>query len=105
MRPGHQPEQLEVRGSLLGVFEQAEYPEKTVQLESGDKIVLYSDGAEPFIGTVDDKYDFDYFDEFLDLTRLPVIDMMDSFTGLTKTKEIDPGSFDDITMVGMEITD
>ena len=105
IRPEHQPEQLEVRGSLLGVFEQSEYPEETVQLESGDKIVLYSDGAEPFIGTVDDKYGFDYFDEFLDLTQLPVVDMMDSFTGLTKTKEIDPGSFDDITMVSMEITD
>ncbi len=105
IRPGCRPEQLETRGSLLGVFEQAEFPEKTVQLESGDKLVLYSDGAEPFIGTTDDKYDFDYFDEFMDITRLPVVDMMDSFTALTKAKKIDPGSFDDITMVGMEVID
>jgi serine phosphatase RsbU (regulator of sigma subunit) len=105
MKPGQRPEQLEIRGSLLGVFEQSEYPERTVQLESGDKIVLYSDGAEPFMGTADDKYDFDYFDEFMDITHLPAVEMMDSFTALTKAKEIDPGSFDDITMVSMEVTD
>ena len=29
--------------------------------------------------------------------------MLDHFVTLTKTKEIDPGSFDDITMVGMQI--
>ncbi len=103
LKPGQSPQQLEIRGSLLGVFEQAEYFEETVQLDPGDKLIIYSDGAEPFLGETNELQVFDFDDEFLSLTHLPVVDMLDSFTGLTKTKEIDPGSFDDITMVGLEV--
>jgi len=103
VRPGQPIMQLEARGSLLGVFEQAEYPEECIQLEPGDKLVLYSDGAEPFIGNFFDKEGFVFFDEFKALIDAPIVDMLDRFVTLTKTKKIDPGSFDDITMVGMQI--
>ncbi len=102
-RPGRPLQQLEIRGSLLGVFEQAEYPEQTVQLEPGDKIILYSDGAEPFIGNLDDSQAFTYYEDFLALIEQPVVEMLDNFAALTKRKKIDPGSFDDITMVGLEV--
>ena len=58
IRPGQDPIQLEARGSLLGVFEQAEYPEECVQLEPGDKLIIYSDGAEPFVGNFFDQKGF-----------------------------------------------
>lgn len=103
IRPGQKPMQLEARGSLLGVFEQAEYPEECVQLEPNDKLIIYSDGAEPFIGNFFDEKGFVFFDEFQAIIDKPVVDMLDHFVTLTKTKEIDPGSFDDITMVGMQI--
>jgi len=103
IRPGQEPMQLEARGSLLGVFEQATYPQESVQLEPGDKLVIYSDGAEPFIGNVVDEKGFVLFDEFKDIVEAPVVDMLDRFVTLTKTKEIDPGAFDDVTMIGMEI--
>jgi len=103
VKPGQDPQQLEIRGSLLGVFEEAEYLEETIQLEPGDKIILYSDGAEPFIGDFDDQCGFIFFDEFKDLIHTPVVQMMDEFQDLTKTKKIDPGSFDDITMVSLEV--
>jgi len=103
LRPGQPTMQLEARGSLLGVFEQAEYPEECVQLEPGDKLIIYSDGAEPFIGNFFDEKGFVFFDEFNAILDAPVVDMLDRFVTLTKTKEIDPGSFDDITMVGMQI--
>lgn len=45
IRPGEAPMQLEVRGSLLGVFDNAEYMQQTIQLEPGDKLILYSDAA------------------------------------------------------------
>ncbi|MCP4452298.1 MAG: serine/threonine-protein phosphatase [Planctomycetes bacterium] len=105
IRPGQPTMQLEARGSLLGVFEQAEYPEECVQLEPGDKLVIYSDGAEPFIGNFFDEKGFVFFDEFKAILDAPVVDMLDRFVTLTKTKEIDPGSFDDITLIGMEIKD
>ena len=103
IRPGQPTVQLEARGSLLGVFEQAQYPEECVQLEPGDKLVIYSDGAEPFIGNFFDEKGFVFFDEFKAILDAPVVDMLDRFVTLTKTKEIDPGSFDDITLIGLEI--
>lgn len=105
IRPGQDPVQLEARGSLLGVFENATYPEETVQLEPGDKLVIFSDGAEPFIGNVFDEKGFVLSDEFNDIVDAPVVDMLDRFVTVTKTKEIDPGAFDDITMIGMEVKD
>ena len=44
-----------------------------------------------------------FFDDFNAILDAPFVDMLDRFVTLTKTQEIDPGSFDDITMVGMQI--
>jgi hypothetical protein len=96
--------QLEIRGSLLGIFEQAEYVEQSVQLQPGDKLILYSDGAEPFIGAFDDKHGFEFIQTFLDATRLPITELLDRFNPLTQEREIDPAEIDDITLIGLEIT-
>jgi sigma-B regulation protein RsbU (phosphoserine phosphatase) len=40
-----EPRLLEVRGSLLGVFE-TDFPELSVRLRPGDKLVIYSDGID-----------------------------------------------------------
>jgi hypothetical protein len=58
VRPREEPLQLEIRGSLLGVFEQSEYGQQTIQLQRGDKFLLYSDGADPFIGGIEDQAGF-----------------------------------------------
>jgi len=104
VRPGSSPVQLEARGSLLGVFEQAEYIENRLPLEEGDKVLLYSDGAEPFIGRFDDRQGFLFRPSFLDLLHLPITEMVDRFTELTKKPPDDePQTVDDITVVGLEI--
>jgi len=103
LRPGRDPVRLEVRGSLLGVFEQAEYLEETVALEKGDKVILYSDGAEPLIGRFDDQKGFVFTAEFLDLSALPVVEMVDRFTELTKAAKSNPSGVDDITVVGLQV--
>lgn len=103
IRPGEAPEQLEIKGSLLGVFSQSEYVQQTIQLQIGDKFMLYSDGAEPFIGSVDDETGFHFSEEFSSLMDLPIVEMRDKFRELTQTQEIDPAEFDDITTVGFEI--
>jgi len=102
-RSSRDPVQLEVRGSLLGVFEQAEYLEGTVALESGDKVILYSDGAEPFIGRFDDQAGFVFHPQFLDLATLSIVEMVDRFAELTKAQKGNPGTVDDITVVGLQV--
>ena len=103
IRPGQAPKQLQVRGSLLGVFEQAEYTQETVQLQPGDKLLVYSDGAEPFIGHFDDKSGFSFSEEFLEIKDLPIVDMMDKLNTIAHNQKISPSEIDDITIVGFEI--
>ncbi len=103
IRKGQMPEQLEVRGPLLGVFQQSEYVEETLQLQPGDKIILYSDGAEPFIGNVNEESHFVFHKQFCQLTQLTITNMLDRFTMLTKNVKINPASVDDITMIGLEV--
>jgi serine phosphatase RsbU (regulator of sigma subunit) len=103
IRNGQEPKQLEVRGSLLGVFKEAEYSEDKVQLQPGDKILLYSDGAEPFIGSYDDLTGFHFMKEFIELKDLQIIEMMDRFNMIAQSQNIDPSEVDDITTLGLEI--
>ena len=103
IRGGQQLEQLEIRGSLLGVFEQAEYTQQTVQLQPGDKLLLYSDGAEPFIGKFDDKTGFGFSEQFYEIKDLSVVEMMDRLNTIAHNQKIEPSEIDDITMVALEI--
>jgi len=103
LRRGQEPKQLEVRGSLLGVFKEAEYSEDKIQLQPNDKILLYSDGAEPFIGNYDDLTGFHFMKEFLELKDLQIVEMMDRFNMMAQNQNIDPSEVDDITTLGLEI--
>lgn len=103
IRLGKPPIQLESRGSLLGIFEQADYTQETVQLQPGDKLLLYSDGAEPFIGSFNDQGQFNFYEEFCKITDLPIVEVMDSFNALMKNREIASAEIDDITLLGLEI--
>jgi len=105
IRPGQKPEQLEIRGPLLGVFEQAEYIQQTIQLHSGDKMLLYSDGAEPFIGSFDSLSGFHFNEEFCEPSFLerPIVEMMDRINTLAQNRQINPSEVDDITVIGLEV--
>jgi len=103
IRPGQKPEQLQIRGSLLGIFEQAEYIQGTVQLQPGDKLLLYSDGAESYIGRFDDQGGFGFNKEFCNIKDSPIIDMIDSLNAVLQNQTIEPPEVDDITVIGLEI--
>ncbi len=104
IRGDEPPTQLEIRGSLLGIFEQTTYKQQSIKLRSGDKLILYSDGADPFVGAFDDKKGFVYTDEFMDLSKLGINDMFEGFNDLAKQHQTDPSDIDDITIVGLEIS-
>jgi serine phosphatase RsbU (regulator of sigma subunit) len=40
-------ETLEAAGSLLGVFPEAQFAQQSIQLSPGDRLIVYTDGAEP----------------------------------------------------------
>ena len=103
IRPGKEPEQLQIRGSLLGIFEQAEYVQGTVQLQPGDKLLLYSDGAESFIGRFDDQVRFGFDEEFCSIKDLPLTEMIDSINAAIQNQTIEPSEMDDITLIGLEV--
>ncbi|MFH1718750.1 MAG: SpoIIE family protein phosphatase, partial [Planctomycetota bacterium] len=103
IRPGEQPKQLEVRGSLLGIFEQAEYMDSTVQLQPGDKLLLYSDGIEPFVGNFMDKGGFLFTEEFCKITDLPIAEIAASCNAYMQNQQLQSSEVDDVTVVGLEI--
>ena len=103
LRKGQPPRQLEARGSLLGVFENAEFVQQTVQLEKGDRLLLYSDGAESLIGRLHDKEGFQYTDEFLALTDSPITEIVDRLTEMATHREPNPAEIDDLTIVGLQL--
>lgn len=103
IRPGKEPQQLESRGSLMGVFEQAEYQEHTIQLQPGDKILIYSDGAESCVGSFNDQSGFCFTKHFQNIRNVPILEMMDGFNSFIQEKEFSQAEIDDITMLGLEI--
>jgi len=102
IKPNQEPQQLQTKGSLLGIFGQAEYIEQTIQLERGDKFLVYSDGAEHIIGNTE-AADFECSPDLIEIKDLPIIDMFDRFNMLAQTKQTDDVEVDDITIVGLQI--
>ena len=103
IRPGQEPEQLQIRGSLLGIFEQAEYIQGTAQLQPGDKLLLFSDGAEPYIGRFNDQGGFGFNREFFNIKDLPITEMIDSLNAVLQNQAIERTEVDDVTVIGLEI--
>lgn len=103
LRRGQPPRPLETRGSLLGVFESAEFTQGTTQLQAGDRLLLYSDGAEPLIGQLADENGFQFTEPFLALQDAPITEIIDRLTEIAKARDIHPAEVDDFTLVGLQI--
>jgi len=97
--------QLQSRGALLGVFENAEFDEITVQLEPGKKIILYSDGADPLIEKPcdEDNFVFQPSDEFVQMANKDAKTLAGDFEKYAAMKKDSIEETDDISMVTLEI--
>ena len=100
---GRPPQQLQTRGSLLGIFDNAEFIQHTVQLEAGDRLLIYSDGAESLIGRNTGSDEFQFTDELLAVKDNSITEIVDRLTDLAKNRRIDPAEVDDLTLLGLEI--
>jgi sigma-B regulation protein RsbU (phosphoserine phosphatase) len=103
IRSGCQPEQLQEQGSLVGVFGNVKFVQQTVKLNKGDKLLLYSDGAERFIGRFNDEGNFIFSDEFIGIKDLNINEINDRLSSCAQNRYVSPDDLDDITIVGLEI--
>jgi sigma-B regulation protein RsbU (phosphoserine phosphatase) len=104
IRKGAEPVQLESKGGLLGVFEETEFDQQTIQLEQGDKVFVFSDGCESLVGESDDDGRFGFCADFSSIVSLPVDKMMTAFGKIVHKRTTKPAEVDDVTAVGFEIT-
>lgn len=102
MNKNNQLVQLQTRGSLLGVFENAQFEQSSVQLSTGDKLILYSDGAEPFLGTKENGGSLSFGEDFTNIAILPAKQLTAEFEILTRASK-DTTELDDITLIVLEI--
>ena len=103
IRKGQPLKQLQSQGGLIGVFPETHFEQETVQLQHGDKLLIYSDGAENVVGGFDEKNEFIFSEEFRSITHLPLDSMMQSFGLLAKNSYVSPQEVDDVTAVALEI--
>ncbi|HEV57552.1 MAG TPA: hypothetical protein ENN87_08645 [Phycisphaerales bacterium] len=103
IRPGQEPQQLECRGGLLGVFPQADFQQRSVQLASGDKVLLTSDGCEPLVGSCDAEGRFRFTEAFCSLTDLGIEEFMERFDHMAETHTGPAHERDDMSAVGLEV--
>lgn len=108
-RAGHPPpiwihadgseEAVSPRGSLLGILEQATFEQRTVPLQPGDRLLIYSDGAEDVIcGKGRDKtMSMEAF--VAPLANLPSEDLLARLTFRVPPA----GAEDDVTLLLLEV--
>jgi len=102
-KPGSAPEQLQSRGGLLGVFDDAEFEQKSLKLTGGDKLFIYSDGCDRLVGGCDEQGEFGFTDKFCSISNMPIERMMSEFDSLAKNQPPQGGETDDTTAIGLEI--
>jgi serine phosphatase RsbU (regulator of sigma subunit) len=96
------PQQLQTRGSLLGVFEDAQFEQRSVQLRPGDKLLLYSDGAEHLLCTKENENSLNFTEEFTNIAALPAKQLTAEFEILARASK-NTTELDDITLIALEI--
>jgi sigma-B regulation protein RsbU (phosphoserine phosphatase) len=94
---------LQTRGGLLGVFDTAEFEQHSIQLQTGDKLFMYSDGGEPLIGQSNEDGTLHFSKSFEKICRLPIDQMLKTYSQMAADFHFAPGQIDDVTAIGLEI--
>lgn len=97
-------EEIEVSGSLLGVFPDEEFPTGEIALEPGDKLLLYTDGVE--LAFPQDPAASSATAEFLRLVRSvgsqPIDAMLSEIDARIGTESDSTHPTDDVTILALE---
>ncbi|MEM6315675.1 MAG: PP2C family protein-serine/threonine phosphatase, partial [Planctomycetota bacterium] len=94
---------LEADGSLLGIMPEEEFPEARVQLEPGDRLILYSDGVE--VAFADGAPgDMRYWFEFIESQRYrPADQILKAIDAKLQESSGSLAAKDDLTVLAIEV--
>jgi serine phosphatase RsbU (regulator of sigma subunit) len=96
---------LECRGPLLGVFSDSVFHQASYQLSPGDKVILFSDGAESIIGSTDEKGAFDFSPLVKSMPGMHMPEVMEKLDSAAASYRSEDGLADDVTAIGVEFLD
>ncbi len=97
--------EIQTAGGLLGLFPRQEFPSTKIKLQSGQKVILYSDGME--LAFVEER-DYDtgeprYKKEFQKVIHLPAEKLTTRLEQMIDAEEGSISPRDDVTVVVMEV--
>jgi len=97
-----QMNELDLSGSLLGVFPEQQYDTIEVQIQPGEKILMYSDGVElAFVDEGPDK-PLRFRKEFGNLAELDIQTMCENLVDIINREEGSLHPRDDVTIIGLD---
>jgi putative ABC transport system permease protein len=97
-------EELAQGGMIIGMFAQSHYQEAEVQLESGDVLIIYSDGVTEAHSPGDEEFGDDRLKSVLRRSaHLPIDEMADCILRELKAWMADAAQYDDLTFVLMKV--
>jgi sigma-B regulation protein RsbU (phosphoserine phosphatase) len=95
--------ELNAAGGLLGVFPEEHYQLGRVKLARGDRLVLYSDGAETAFRVNNSSGHQEFVDAVLRIRHIPVEQMSLQLAGLIDDRHRGDGPEDDITILILDV--
>lgn len=101
-----QPELLQTSGTVVGMFEEPVMPfqSRSVDLNSGDKVVIYTDGVMEVTDEEGNMLEPDTFARYVESRKeLPIDQLLDDMQQYSSAISGPDGFMDDVTLVGMEI--
>jgi sigma-B regulation protein RsbU (phosphoserine phosphatase) len=90
---------IDAEGSLLGIFPNERFSETTVQLQTGDRVFLFTDGVEVAFATDRSLDTQQWRDEIQSRHHLSTPDLITDLTKKIKAQELK----DDLTMIVMDV--
>lgn len=104
LREGQPIQTLSGRGRFLGMINPLELHEYTLQLNPGDKLLLYSDGAVDAENWEHEQFGYDRLVALLEETRdCDVKKLISTVTDKITTWSGDKPAFDDLTLLAFEV--
>jgi len=101
----HGVRRLETGGTILGLFPQASYEEETVELESGDVLVIFSDGVTEALNGAGEEFGEERLLSCLDANRRrPPVELLDCVFSAVRAFAGNAAQNDDVTAMVLKFT-
>lgn len=96
--------QVDVDGSLLGVFDEEIWPTQSVQLEPGDRMIFYTDGIELAFNREGEIGGDRWKQRLIESTNIDTKSILNEFVADIDQRSLNSDTKDDLTIVVVERT-